>query len=72
MVVFQDQVDQGIEAEGSNLSGVTSRCIWEDVPQSEIIGHSDDDHHDNRYNDGDRRGSHEVGKSHISAQGNQQ
>ncbi len=28
---FQDKVDTGIEAEGSNLSGVSSRCLWEEV-----------------------------------------
>ncbi|KAK3094562.1 hypothetical protein FSP39_003435 [Pinctada imbricata] len=27
---LQDQVDQGIEQEGSNLSGVNSRCSWEE------------------------------------------
>ncbi|XP_069139954.1 suppressor of fused homolog [Argopecten irradians] len=27
---FQDRVDTGIETEGSNLSGVNSRCSWEE------------------------------------------
>ena len=26
---LQDEVERGIEEEGSNLSGVTSRCSWE-------------------------------------------
>uniref|UniRef100_A0A8C9XYA5 Suppressor of fused homolog n=1 Tax=Sander lucioperca TaxID=283035 RepID=A0A8C9XYA5_SANLU len=27
----QERVDQGIEAEGSNLSGVSAKCVWDDL-----------------------------------------
>ena len=27
----QEQVDDGIEADGSNLSGVSGQCLWEDA-----------------------------------------
>lgn len=27
----QDRVDQGIETEGSNLSGVSAKCVWDDL-----------------------------------------
>lgn len=27
----QEQVDDGIEADGSNLSGVSGQCLWEDT-----------------------------------------
>ena len=27
----QERVDQGIESEGSNLSGVSAKCVWDDL-----------------------------------------
>jgi len=30
-VLSQEQVDDGIEADGSNLSGVSGQCLWEDT-----------------------------------------
>jgi len=27
----QERVDEGIEADGSNLSGVSGHCLWEDT-----------------------------------------
>lgn len=27
----QERVDQGIETEGSNLSGVSAKCVWDDL-----------------------------------------
>lgn len=29
----QERVDQGIETEGSNLSGVSAKCVWDDLSQ---------------------------------------
>ncbi|XP_064631049.1 suppressor of fused homolog isoform X2 [Lineus longissimus] len=34
---LQERVDHGIEAEGSNLSGVSSKCSWEEGEESEQI-----------------------------------
>lgn len=33
-VSFQERVDSGIEQEGSNLSGVSGRCCWDELPQN--------------------------------------
>uniref|UniRef100_A0A8C7WQ17 Suppressor of fused homolog n=1 Tax=Oryzias sinensis TaxID=183150 RepID=A0A8C7WQ17_9TELE len=30
---LQERVDQGIETEGSNLSGVSAKCVWDDLSQ---------------------------------------
>lgn len=27
----QERVDRGIETEGSNLSGVSAKCVWDDL-----------------------------------------
>lgn len=29
--LIQEQVDDGIEVDGSNLSGVSGQCLWEDT-----------------------------------------
>lgn len=31
---LQERVDSGIEQEGSNLSGVSGRCCWDELPQN--------------------------------------
>ena len=65
--LFQDQVDLGIDTDGSNLTGVTSRCVWEEVPQVESTHFHSDDNKDNRLTNRERRTS--VEKGHISSQG---
>ena len=62
---FQDRVDQGIEMEGSNLSGVSGRCSWEEPNQQQLHNH---------YNMEDNRETHydlnSRGKAQISDYGN--
>ena len=42
-------MDRGIEEEGSNLSGVTSRCAWEPVITADS-NQSDADHEEDKEN----------------------
>ncbi|XP_041368591.1 suppressor of fused homolog [Gigantopelta aegis] len=58
---LQDRVDHGIETEGSNLSGVSSKCSWEELGDPER-----DDDKENRYIDRERRGSNNMERRHIS------
>lgn len=51
---FQDHVDTGIETEGSNLSGVNSRCSWEEPGD----GSEDYCNEDDNFNLDNRRTSH--------------
>ncbi|XP_050397682.1 suppressor of fused homolog [Patella vulgata] len=61
---LQERVDQGIEQEGSNLSGVSSRCSWEE-PGSNDAQYDDDK--ENKIHDNRRRGSNDsAGRPHIS------
>ncbi|KAL8604949.1 hypothetical protein ACOMHN_028577 [Nucella lapillus] len=66
---LQDQVDQGIEQEGSNLSGVSSHCSW-DQPgggdNDKDDDHSDDEDEDGRRQADDRRTSTEAERRHLS------
>ena len=49
-------MDKGIEEEGSNLSGVSGRCWWED--SSNIYDDGEEEDKENRnYQPGHRRGS---------------
>ena len=61
-VSHQEKVDHGIEAEGSNLSGVNSKCSWEEP------GEPDYDIYDDKENqfENERRGSNDR---HISILG---
>ncbi|ELU09419.1 hypothetical protein CAPTEDRAFT_156783 [Capitella teleta] len=47
---LQEEVDQGIEIEGSNLSGVTSCCSWEQLSDYTFSGTDE-----NKENEADRR-----------------
>lgn len=48
--------------EGSNLSGVTSKCTWEESSDSHTRNHDDyEEDKENRLLDGDRRGNSESG-----------
>ena len=43
---LRDRVDDGIDNDGSNLSGVTSRCGWEELPYASASdggGYADDE-----------------------------
>lgn len=61
---MQDQVEQGIETEGSNLSGVNSRCSW-DEPGENGEDYYNDDMKDHRPVD-ERRNSNEIDRPRIS------
>ena len=53
---LQDRVESGIEFDGSNLSGVTSRCGWEELPyNSSEHGGYDDELQSSRNSATDRR-----------------
>ncbi|KAL8598341.1 hypothetical protein ACOMHN_047662 [Nucella lapillus] len=46
---LQDRVEQGIEQEGSNLSGVSSRCSWDEPGENDSRSiYSDEDKENNR------------------------
>ena len=61
---LQEKVDLGIEAEGSNLSGVSSKCSWEE-PEG-----GSEENKENVLVEGDRRGSSETAdRPRISAFG---
>jgi hypothetical protein len=61
-------VDEGIDSEGSNLSGVTSRCSWEENSGRDSRSYKYDDDKENRTNN-DKHGRHENDKLHISQYG---
>ena len=49
-MVIQEQVDDGILQDGSNLSGVTSQCVWQEISERELMGEHSDDDADSNYN----------------------
>lgn len=57
-------MEQGIETEGSNLSGVNSRCSWEE-PGENSDDYYNEDMKDNRTVD-ERRNSNEIDRPRIS------
>lgn len=57
-------MEQGIETEGSNLSGVNSRCSWEE-PGESGDDYYNEDMKDNRTVD-ERRNSNEIDRPRIS------
>lgn len=57
-------MEQGIETEGSNLSGVNSRCSWEE-PGENGDDYYNEDMKDNRTVD-ERRNSNEIDRPRIS------
>ena len=59
---LQDRVDQGIESEGSNLSGVNSRCSWEEPGE----GSNDFFNEDNNHTHEERRNSSDLERPRIS------
>ncbi|KAJ8317173.1 hypothetical protein KUTeg_005077 [Tegillarca granosa] len=61
---LQEQVDQGIETEGSNLSGVNSKCSWEEPGDLGDDFYNEDDK-ENILNV-DRRGSQDESLPEIS------
>ena len=61
---LQDKVEQGIINEGSNLSGVSSKCSWEEPTED------GEDDKENRLAEGERRGSNDtIVRPQISAFG---
>ncbi|CAI9717818.1 suppressor of fused homolog [Octopus vulgaris] len=58
---LQERVDSGIEQEGSNLSGVSSRCFWDEILSN---NHGNEDNKENRLIEEERRCSLE--RPHIS------
>ena len=66
MVHFQDRVEQGIEQEGSNLSGVSSRCAWDEPGDNDYHStYSDEDKENNRLS-AERRGSQDSDRRQIT------
>ncbi|KAK3611658.1 hypothetical protein CHS0354_012028 [Potamilus streckersoni] len=61
---LQEKVDRGIEVEGSNLSGVNSRCSWEEPGEGEHDNYYEDDK-ENRYHS-ERRSSGGLDRPDIS------
>lgn len=59
---LQDRVDQGIESEGSNLSGVNSRCSWEEPGEGTDDFFNDDGNHMHE----ERRNSNDLERPRIS------
>ena len=53
----QEKVDHGIEAEGSNLSGVNSKCTWEEPGDTDYDIYDDKENQfdDDRQNSSERR-----------------
>jgi len=74
VLLNQEQVDAGIEADGSNLSGVSGQCLWEDTScktgadssHQGAAPRSDDDDKENLRS---RRRHSDCDKSHISCDG---
>ncbi|KAK2148100.1 hypothetical protein LSH36_516g01015 [Paralvinella palmiformis] len=62
---LQDQVDEGIEREGSNLSGVTSQCSWEEYSSCDIGTSKYDEDKENRAAN-ESRSKNDNDKPHIS------
>lgn len=78
LCVTQEQVDQGIANDGSNLSGVSGRCSWEDASLESALhlrsGGRDDEGEDNKENslssrDAGRRESGEAARRQLSNYG---
>ncbi|XP_067657154.1 suppressor of fused homolog [Haliotis asinina] len=63
---LQETVDHGIETEGSNLSGVSSRCSWEEPGDPDAHSNYNDDDKENRLVEIDRRGSGDVDRRIIT------
>ena len=59
---LQEKVDQGIETEGSNLSGVNSKCSWEEPGENDRDNLYDKDGFDDDEDDAER--------GHLSILGN--
>jgi hypothetical protein len=51
---LQEKVDQGIETEGSNLSGVNSKCSWEEPGENDRDNLYDKDGFDDDEDDAER------------------
>lgn len=59
-------MEQGIEQEGSNLSGVSSRCSWDEPGDNDYHStYSDEDKENNRLT-AERRGSQDSDRRQIT------
>lgn len=59
-------MEQGIEQEGSNLSGVSSRCAWDEPGDNDYHStYSDEDKENNRLT-AERRGSQDSDRRQIT------
>ena len=72
--LIQEQVEDGIEVDGSNLSGVSGQCLWEDtscktgadsIHQGAAQSSDDDDKENLRIH----RHHSDHGQPHISCEG---
>ena len=57
-------MDEGIEREGSNLSGVTSHCSWEEFSSDTRTSKYDEDKENRAANESHRK--NDSDKPHIS------
>ena len=65
----QERVEQGIESEGSNLSGVSSRCSWEEPGDFDLHSNYNDDDKENRMSDYEHSRNSDYDRRHISDYG---
>ncbi len=61
-------MDAGIELEGSNLSGVSSRCSWEEL-SDDRLSHDSEEDKENRFVSDTRRSSSDSDKPRLSQYG---
>ena len=69
VVNLQEQIDFGIETEGSNLSGVSSRVSWEEVTQVDTDNLNEEDKENRLFDTDGKRGSRELDRPQISQYG---
>ena len=63
---LQEVVDDGIETEGSNLSGVSSRCSWEEMAGSDKTSSKAPYDDENKENQGVRHTASDRDSPRIS------
>ncbi|XP_025095733.1 suppressor of fused homolog [Pomacea canaliculata] len=63
---LQERVEQGIEQEGSNLSGVSSRCMWEEPGDNDNHSTYSDEDKENNRSEAERKGSKDSDRRELS------
>lgn len=65
-MIIQERVEQGIEQEGSNLSGVSSRCMWEEPGDNDNHSTYSDEDKENNRSEAERKGSKDSDRRELS------